>query len=173
MCVHTTWPLVKVSPAMAENVMLFFRHQIKNLCFIMLVVLVITVPCAFPQGLRCRGRARTADRFSPPGISNLAALPTELHDNVKKHGLHRRCSEAYVKIPILPSVLLAWDSHHLAWWGHIRVLLTAPHSYIYHIGSACFRATHPPIRVLSALPISSVPLCCLLPTCERNRCLYT
>ena len=130
----------------------------------------------------CRGRTRTCDLTLIWIKANIlcgfsstskCALPTKLHGNIKKHGLHRRCSEAYVKIPILPSVLLAWDSHHLAWWGHIRVLLTAPHSYIYHIGSACFRATHPPIRVLSALPISSVPLCCLLPTCERNRCLYT
>lgn len=44
-CVKTTCPFVKVSPAMALNIMLFFRHQFKNLCFIMLVVLVITVPC--------------------------------------------------------------------------------------------------------------------------------
>ena len=28
----------------------------------------------------CRGRARTADRLSPPETSNQAALPTELHD---------------------------------------------------------------------------------------------
>jgi hypothetical protein len=37
MCVHTTWPLVNVSPAMALNIMLFFRHQIKNLCFIIVL----------------------------------------------------------------------------------------------------------------------------------------
>jgi hypothetical protein len=37
MCVHTTCPLVKVSPAMAENVMLFFRHHFKKLCFIIVL----------------------------------------------------------------------------------------------------------------------------------------
>ena len=56
--------------------------------------------------------------------------------------------------------------------GRINVLLTGPHSPPWLSPPVCFRPTHPPIRVLSALPISSVPLCCLLPTCERFRCLH-
>ena len=50
MCVHTTLPLVNVSPVMAENVILFFPHHFKNLCFIMLVVLVIN--CALQFGCK-------------------------------------------------------------------------------------------------------------------------
>jgi hypothetical protein len=37
MCVHTTWPLVNVSPAMAENVMLFLCHHSINLFFIIVL----------------------------------------------------------------------------------------------------------------------------------------
>lgn len=105
MCVHTTWWFVNVSPAMAENVMLFLCHHFKNLCFIMLVVLVITVPCNLvarsllpwadsnhrphsPQGLVLH----RLFRWDVPLLSN--ALPTELHDNVKEHDLLRRCSKS-------------------------------------------------------------------------------
>ena len=86
MCVHTTWPLVKVSPAMAENVMLFFRHQIKNLCFIMLVVLVITVPMSSLPWVDSNHRPHSPQglvlhrlfRWDVPLLSN--TLPIELHD---------------------------------------------------------------------------------------------
>ena len=37
----------------------------------------------------------------------------------------------------------------------------------------CFRATHPPVRVLSEFPISPVPLPCLLLTCVRIRLLQS
>lgn len=63
------------------------------------------------------------------------------------------------------SALVAWNTHPM-----VAALspLSTPHTVTF---KTCFRVTHPPFCRMSFPDL--VPLCCLLLTCERNRCLYT
>lgn len=53
MCVYTTSAFVNVSPAMAENVMLFWRIHFANFSFIMLLILILRHPSALVAWETC------------------------------------------------------------------------------------------------------------------------